>query len=164
MEKKLADKVTCYIENFKHSIKDWVDTCDDIDNKTRGEFLEFVYDFDGLQLTKEDFKKRKRIKTHVPQYARCKAKRACGEQCTRKRKEGNDFCGTHDKNRPHGIISCEVCDNIKKLEVTLTDINGILYYIDNIENVYVTEDVLNNTVNPGIYAKYTIENGVYKII
>ena len=72
--------------------------------------------------------------------------------------------GTHDKNRPHGIISCEVCDDIKKLEVTLTDINGILYYIDNIGNVYVTEEVLNNTVNPEIYAKYTLENGVYKII
>lgn len=164
MEKKISDKVSCHIETFKHSIKDWVDTCDDINSKTKGELLEFVYDFNGLQLTKEDFTKRKRIKTHVPQYVRCKAKRACGEQCTRKRKEGNDFCGTHDKNRPHGIVSCEVCDDIKKLEVTLTDISGILYYVDSIGNVYVTEDVLNNKVNPEIYAKYTIDDGVFKII
>ena len=91
MEKKLSEKVNIYIENFKHDMKNWVDTCDKIDSKTKGEFLEFVYDFDRLQFSKEDFTKRKRVKTHVPQYVRCKAKRACGEQCTRKRKDGNDF-------------------------------------------------------------------------
>jgi len=166
MEKKIGEKVCIYVNNFKTSIKEWVDNNDNMDNTTKGELLEFIYDFDGLTLTKEDFAKRKRIKTHVPQYLRCRAKVANGEQCTRKfnEKSGHCYCGTHDKNRPHGIIDINNEDNIKKVEVNLQEINGILYYIDNNNNVYITGDILNNKMNPGIYAKYTCENGVYKII
>jgi hypothetical protein len=164
MEKKLESKVSVYVNNFKSSIKEWIDDNEKIDTKTKGELLEFIYDFDNLKFTKDDFTKRKRIKTHVPQWTRCKAKRANGEQCTRKRREGNCYCGTHDKNRPHGVICEEIVDEVKKVVVTLQDINGILYYIDDVENVYVTEDVLNNKIDPGIYAKYQVIDGVYKIV
>ena len=42
------------------------------------------------------------------------------------------------------------------------DINGIVYYIDNNNNIYKTEDILSNITNPAIIAKYKIdENGNY---
>ena len=46
----------------------------------------FVYEYEKLKLTKEDFMKRKRVKNTVPIQERCLAKRANGEQCTRKKK------------------------------------------------------------------------------
>ena len=54
--------------------------------------------------------------------------RANGEQCTRK-KDDNDYCGTHDKNRPHGVISDQIKteEKLNKVEVFIQDINGILY-------------------------------------
>lgn len=46
----------------------------------------FVYEYEKLKLTKEDFMKRKRVKNTVPIQQRCLAKRANGEQCTRKKR------------------------------------------------------------------------------
>ena len=48
----------------------------------------FVYEYEKLKLLKEDFMKRKRVKNTVPIELRCLAKRANGEQCTRKKKRG----------------------------------------------------------------------------
>ena len=47
--------------------------------------------------------------------------------------------------------------------VTAHDFSGIIYYIDDIENVYDTVDIHNNKTNPKVIAKYTVDNGVYKI-
>ena len=52
------------------------------------QIISFVYDYEKLKLTKEDFMKRKRVKNIVPAQHRCHAKRANGEQCTRKKKNG----------------------------------------------------------------------------
>ena len=70
----------------------------------------FVYEYEKLKLTKEDFMKRKRVKNTVPIQQRCLAKRANGEQCTRKKKEGCDYCGTHTKGVPCSIMD-DVIDN-----------------------------------------------------
>ena len=48
--------------------------------------------------------KRKRVKTHTPQFLRCKARRANGEQCTRSRRNGCEYCLSHQKSLPHGRI------------------------------------------------------------
>ena len=50
------------------------------------QLTKFVYEYEKLKLTKEDFMKRKRVKNMVPIQQRCLAKRANGEQCTRKKK------------------------------------------------------------------------------
>ena len=34
---------------------------------------------------------------------RCSACRASGEQCSQK-KDDKEYCGTHEKNRPHGML------------------------------------------------------------
>ena len=166
MEKRVNVKINEYQDKFKSEIKKWIENNDTIDYESKSNFLQFIYDYDSLTLEKEDFSKRKRIKSHVPHYLRCNAKRANGEQCTRKKKDSSCFCGTHDKNRPHGAIECGECkeETLTKLSVWPQDINGILYYIDDYGNVYKSEEIISNKVNPNVIAKYILKDGVYNIL
>ena len=85
MEKKISTKVDNYIQSFKKDIKVYLDNEDTLSFNEKSNFLKFIYDYDNLSLDKDDFKKRKRVKSVVPLYLRCCAKRANGEQCTRKK-------------------------------------------------------------------------------
>lgn len=124
----------------------------------------FVYEYEKLKLSKEDFMKRKRVKNTVPIELRCLAKRANGEQCTRKKKEGCDYCGTHTKGVPCSIMDDdqEECNspklNQQSVNIWVQNIKGIEYFIDGSQNVYKHEDVINNSANPRIIAKYTKNN------
>ena len=166
MEKRISTKVNDYLDNFKLQIKTWVEEKNDVDFETKSDLLKFIYDFDSINLDKDDFIKRKRVKSIVPQYLRCMAKRANGEQCTRKKKDEACYCGTHDKNRPHGIIDKNDEDEqkLKKVEVWLQEINGILYYIDKDNNIYKTEDIISNKINPNIIAKFKLDGEKYSVI
>jgi len=68
------------------------------------QIMNFIYESDKLKLSKDDFAKRKRVKNAVPVFDRCHAKRANGEQCTRRKKEGCLCCGTHTKGTPHFML------------------------------------------------------------
>jgi len=115
--------------------------------------------------TVDDMLKRRRSKNSVPVDERCCARRANGERCTRRKKEGSDCCGTHFKGVPHGVVSdMDLPISLTKREVWAEEINGIVYYIDATENVYKTEDVLKNKPNPSIYAKWKKEDGIYTIV
>ncbi len=128
------------------------------------DLLNYIYQYEKFELTKEDFLKRKRVKTTIPIYERCCAKRANGEQCTRRKKIDEQYCGTHNKGTPHGIITDEEpVLTTKKIELSAIDIKGIVYYLDNTENVYDTEDVISNNKNPRIIAKYIKEGDEYSI-
>lgn len=166
MEKRVTCKINEYQDQFKSDIKDWIEQNSTIDFSSKSELLKFIYDYNSLTLEKEDFSKRKRVKSIVPHYLRCNAKRANGEQCTRKKKDDSCYCGTHDKNRPHGIITCGECneETLTKMAVWPQEINGILYYIDDFGNIYKSEEIISNIVNPNVIAKYTLVNGVYSII
>ena len=51
----------------------------------------------------------------------------------------------------------------KKIEVNAIDIKGIVYYLDQVGNVYDTEDVISNVKNPRIIAKYEKNGDNYSI-
>ena len=130
----------------------------------------FVYEYEKLKLTKEDFMKRKRVKNTVPIQERCLAKRANGEQCTRKKKEGCDYCGTHTKGVPCSIMDNDEENgdksklNQQSVNIWVQNIKGIEYFIDSSQNVYKHEDVINNSTNPRIIAKYLkSESGAFSI-
>ena len=53
--------------------------------------------------------------------------------------------------------------NTHKVEVWVQDIQGIVYYIDNSNNVYDTADIIKNQVNPKIIAKYVKNGETYSI-
>ncbi len=166
MEKKLNKKIETYITEFKDSIRNKIIELKFTAQKEKiNELLEYTYEYQRLVLNKDDFVKRKRIKNTIPTLNRCSAKRASGEQCTRRRKKDCEFCGTHSKGTPHGHFQeNEVSsDGNDKLEVFAEEIKGIVYYIDKFNNVYNTEEILKEKENPTIIAKWAKQNGSYSI-
>ena len=158
MENRIANKVSNYSRKFKNDVVKEIQDLQ-ISFEEKQKIIQYVYDYSVLCLDKEDFAKRKRVKNIVSFCDRCMAKRAEGEQCTRKRKGDSMFCGTHIKGTPHGVVEETDCENNvlpqKQIQVTAQEIKGIIYYLDDNDNVYKAEDILQNKNNPQIIAKYT---------
>lgn len=160
MEKRINQKTRTYLQNFKEELKKNICSAF-IDENGNGDermhcLLQLIYDYQPLEFKKEDFAKRKRIKNIVPFYDRCCALRANKQQCTRRKKKGEKFCGTHIKGIPHGElneIQQKKTHNLKT--VFAQEIKGIVYWIDDENNVYDNQDIFQNIDNPKIIAKYT---------
>jgi hypothetical protein len=165
MERRLNKKVEGYITSFKDCIREKATQLGLNNDIKSTQLLQYVYDYDRLSFGKEDFQKRKRVKNFVPIYDRCCAKRASNEQCTRRRKDGIEYCGTHMKGTPHGIMDNQTETKVttQKVEVWAQDIQGIVYYIDKFNNVYDTADIIKNQMNPKIIAKYVKDLENYSI-
>ena len=80
---------------------------------------------------------------------------------TRRKKDGHDFCGTHCKSVPHGLVG--VHETSTKLEIYTQDIKGIIYYIDGFSNIYKMEDILEGSQSPKIIGKYNKHDDIYSI-
>jgi hypothetical protein len=165
MEKRVNVKLDEFITKFKNDIRTKAIELNFADSQKSAELLEFVYEYEKMALEKDDFTKRKRVKNAIPNSNRCTAKRANGEQCTRRRKDSCEFCGTHSKGVPHGLIgeNGESAEITHKVEVFAQEIKGIVYYIDAHLNVYKTEDVLEGKENPKIVAKCVKNDNSYSI-
>lgn len=162
MEARIQQKIDEHLRNFKNEMRDWFTANGAnivLSNGTNGtnSFLQHMYDRETMQLQKDDFQRRKRVKNHVPVNERCTAKRANGEQCTRRMLEGLVFCGTHSKGAPHGIVDQSETDThqtTEKVEIWMQDIQGISYYIDQKNNVYSPEDIVSNKSNPRVIGQW----------
>jgi hypothetical protein len=173
MEKNIQNKINHYEENFKNNLKDWLlennasVICDNTCDRTN-DFIQHLSDFPRIELTSQDFQKRKRIKNNVPDYNRCIAMKCNGERCSRKQKnDGTYFCGTHIKGAPHGTFENNQQLNKKKeVNIWLQEINGISRFIDENKNVYSSEDILQKKNPPKIIGKYGIktDNQTYFMI
>jgi hypothetical protein len=155
MEKRITHKVNDYILNIKKSL---------LEENTKEDLLKRIQSIEPIQFEKGDFTKRNRAKNTIPLNDRCLARRANSEQCTRRKNKGCDYCGTHAKGVPHGIITNDTEIKYKKQDVWAEDINGIIYYIDQQHNVYKTEDILNNIINPRIIYKWKMNHETYVLI
>ena len=168
MEARLINKINNHNLEFKNNIKSWLNENKVINKKNKNitsDFLKFIFNYEKLILDKNDFKKRKRVKNAIPNCERCNAKRANGEQCTRRKKKNEQFCGTHMKGIPHGIKEDVITNNeFTNIEIWSEDIQGILYYIDKFNNVYDPNDILTDSKNPEIIAKWEKNNLEYKLI
>ena len=125
MERKISGKIDAYIIDLKDALSSKIrelgtaasaaaasesngNATDGSTGTTAGttidqlckQLTKFVYEYEKLKLTKEDFMKRKRVKNMVPIQQRCLAKRANGEQCTRKKKRGMRLLRNAHKRRP----------------------------------------------------------------
>ena len=160
MEKRINSVLESYIIKFKDDIKKKMTSLQIEDKSKVNELLEYIYDYERLSFKKDDFAKRKRIQNSIPLLNRCNAKKSSNEQCTRRRKNGSEYCGTHTKNTPHGFLEQDASNtsNKHKLEVFVKEMDGIVYYVDEYKNVYRTEDILNEKENPQIIAKYETIN------
>jgi len=171
MESRLSKKIDQYVFDFKNNLRDKIIELGlDLNGESTGcnAFMEYMYNYDKLSLDAADFQKRKRVKNFVPLAERCCAKRSNDQQCTRRKKLDCEFCGTHQKGTPHGIMDVSSLHasnstTFRKVTVFTQDIQGIIYYLDNDGNIYQTEDIISNKPNPAIIAKYVKKNDVYTI-
>tara|TARA_B100000795_G_C22667440_1_gene386547 strand:+ start:378 stop:881 length:504 start_codon:yes stop_codon:yes gene_type:complete len=166
MQKRLQTKCDNYLNNFKSDIKNIMTAENDSEDKSN-DLLQYIYDYPNLTLTKEDFQKRKRAKNSVPWHDRCCALKAEAIQCTRRKKEGETFCGTHLKGTPHGIVNegKKVENKFKKVQIISEEIDGIIYHLDDGGNIYDPQDIHQNLENPKIIAKWKKDtNGKYHIL
>jgi len=176
MEKKINNKLKKHNEELKDELIRRLDSLTsiignniNISNTTihnpLNELRNFIIHKDECYLDKSDFTKRERKKNSISLSEQCHAKRACGNQCTRRKKQGFDFCGTHIKGTPNGIVSNahkNTSDkNQKIIEVRQEEIAGIIYYIDDLFNVYKPEHIQLNKKNPDVIAKW-IQDGENK--
>ena len=163
MDRKLNKRIAEYIGDFKKQIKEKVVQLRFDDVSKVQDLMSFIFEYDRLVLSKEDVSKRKRVKNSIPNNNRCQAKRASGEQCTRKQKDGFVYCGTHIKGVPHGVMnsSSEEEGQLINSEVTAEEINGIVYYLDKHGNIFSTEDVLKQKEDPTVIAHYKKVNNEY---
>jgi hypothetical protein len=160
MERRLNKKVNDFVHTFKTDLVEKIKSYQSSDKENdMMDLINYVYQYDNLEINKEDLMKRKRVKSTVPVYDRCCAKRANGEQCTRRKKDECQYCGTHVKGTPHGILNdSATLITTKKVDIHAIDIKGIIYYLDGEGNVYDTEDIISNKKNPRFIAKY-VKNG-----
>lgn len=169
MEKRIISKVQDFNDNAKKNIREWIDTrgasiVDESGNNITEEFKAFIANYEDITFKKEDFLKRKRVKNMAPHHERCCAKRADGSQCTRRKRDESNFCGTHIKGTPHGLITCDAPKpTTTTVEVFTKEIKGIQYWIDERNNVYKAEDIMESKPNPSIIAKYECIDGEYHI-
>jgi len=164
MESRINKTIVTYIRSFKSDIGDKVKSMDLGDVKT-SELMRFIFDYQKLTLKSNDFNKRKRLKNSIPVTNRCSACKANGDQCTRRRRADTEFCGTHSKGVPHGLIKDTVSSENQNQTVDIfgEDVNGIIYYMDKFSNVYKMEDIMMQNENPTVIGEYTFINGVYDI-
>ena len=170
MEKNIRGKVHNHGEKMKINIQEWLknESATILVNgqdKTN-DFIRYMNDFPDLELMKEDFQKRKRLKNNVPEYNRCIALKCNGERCSRKQKnELVSFCGTHLKGANYGTTT-QNNKQIKteKIQLFLRDVNGISRYIDSLNNVYSMEDILNSSQSPRIIGKCKLEGETYVMV
>ena len=166
MEKRVNGHIDRYLHEFKDAVKNKICELNFQDATKASELAAFVYDYEKLTLSRDEITKTQRdAKPQVPEQSRCAAKRAMGEQCTRRRKEGSEFCGTHCKGVPHGQVPCPDAETtVQQIELFTEKIQGIVYFLDKCGHVYNTEEVLDNKQNPQVIATWVKDDeGRYTI-
>lgn len=160
MEKRVNKYIENYTTQFKENLKNKLAEMNFKEKEKVNDMVEYIYEYERLVIQKDDLSKKKRSKNLIPVPNRCIAKRANGEQCTRRKKKECEFCGTHSKGTPKGLFqNMGEKEHNESLEVFVEEIKGIVYYIDKYNNVYKTEDILEGIENPQIIAKCVREDG-----
>jgi len=157
MERRVSKLVRAHEQQFKEEVKAWV-MKNMSEHPSSSSLIQFVYDYQNVQLNADDFVRRKRVKNTVPVCDRCIANRANGERCTRRKRNGSNLCGTHLKGTPHGMVN-ETTDEapMKTVELWLKSINGITYHVDESNRVYSPEDILKGSHTPRIIGELRVD-------
>lgn len=146
--------------DFKHSCTQ--------DREKVQELLQYIHEYPSYPQneTPKPTTKPKKTKTTLELKNRCVAKLSNGGQCSRQSLKDGTLCGSHVSIQPYGMISTSEIKDGKEIvshEVFAVEIQGLVYYIDHMGNVFRTEDILLNAVNPAIIAKYVKTDSGYTI-
>lgn len=151
--KRLNEKSRVMFSEFGDDLTKMMIDCG-VNDEFRSKIKCFVANYQFGSFCDDDLKKRKRNTHVVISSDRCVAKRSTGEQCTRRHKDGSQYCGTHNKGQPHGKVDDSLIDTETKKEVRAEEIKGIVYYVDDDGNVYDTQQVHQNVSNPDVIGKF----------
>jgi len=170
MEKIISNKVDEHVESIKTELINSINNIlqkEEIEKDDMTNLINEVMTIKSVEFSKEDFiSKRNRTRNEVHKSERCIARKSAGEQCSHRKQEGKMYCGTHSKGTPHGVISDEIDTNkvTTKVAINVIEIEGILYHVDNMGNVYDPIDIVSNTKHPKVICKYEKqEDGTYTI-
>lgn len=151
----MEHELNAFIQNFELERKEAIRNKAielGLTNKTNpdiGILLQFIYDYKKLTVAKDQFTKKTRTPVAIDSVDLCFGRCASLERCTRRRKDGMQFCATHLKSCPHGTIDVSMMPKITvKVEIWIEHICGIPYHIDMQNNIYLHEDVIKNVNNP----------------
>jgi hypothetical protein len=175
MEQQLNRKFEEYIIKFKENIKTKLFEIEGIDIHKASEFMEYIYDYERLVFTKDDLKNKKsknkisdcddnplsttsnNTSNESKKTEKCIAILPSGQQCNKKKKKGLNYCTCHSDmliKADSSNVTEDKNDNINIIDIFTENIGGIIYYIDKYNNVYNTEDIMNDMRNPRIIARY----------
>lgn len=157
--KHTDEYISFVLDNYKQKINDSA--------MSTTELKEILCSFKKLEITKSDLDKKTRVRNTISDNDRCNAMRANRTQCTRRRRDGSCFCGTHIKGAPNGTMpdsSNTESSNIQTIAIYTQEINGIYYYIDDNSNIYKSEDILNKILKPSIIGSYGTKQQDDKIV
>jgi len=165
METKINKKIERHMEDYKKHILTNI-------SKSNDEYDKISYilsNYKHFQISKEDLNKKTRIKNNVNLEDRCQALRANNSQCTRRKQKNSCFCGTHIKGTPYGKLLENNNGKIpfkEEINIYTKEIQGITYYIDDKNNIYSSEEILNNSNDPTVIGRYLVktdddENTIY---
>jgi hypothetical protein len=169
MERRINSLIADYIKKMKSDTMKYAQQLNITGNNGVQDVLQFVSDYERLELKEEHFAKRQRIKHVVAPEKRCNGRRGEGTQCTRRKQDGKEYCGTHMKTS----ALCELSNDdasastssmetslTKTLEVWSEEIKGIMYYVDVRGTIYDAEDIVCNKPSPRVLGTYNKETGV----
>ena len=169
MERRINAVIGEYIKKMKSDTMKYAQQLNITGNNGVQDVLQFVSDYERLELKEEHFAKRQRIKHVVAPEKRCNGRRGEGTQCTRRKQDGKEYCGTHMKTS----ALCELVNDdasastssmesplTKTLEVWSEEIKGIMYYVDVRGTIYDAEDIVCNKPSPRVLGTYNKETGV----
>jgi len=165
MEKIINKRVEEYSNSFIEKMKEKINSLNIYETDKINKFIDFIDNYNSLVFEKGDLIKPKRVKVEIDTAIRCTAKRINGEQCTRRKKNDCDYCGTHHKTLPFGVFDGDKSsgETMLDIDVFTKEIQGIVYHMDKLLNVYNTEDILGEKINPQIIGKAVELNNVYTI-
>lgn len=168
MDKKINKTIEDYIVSFKDALKQKILKLElgkgdgTATTAKVNDFLEYLNEYEKLVIDKEEFVKKTRPLPVIPSENRCNGILQNSEQCARRKLPNLHYCGSHCKKLPYGSLSNDSVENTQVV-VFETSIQGIIYYVDEFDNIYKTEDILNGVKNPEIVAhlsKVTVDGDV----
>ena len=141
-----SSNVMKIIDDYKYKIITLINQHDISDSTKKS----LISNIEELNINITTYKKKPRAKHVICSQDRCLGKRADGKQCSRKRRSGENFCGTHIKGCPHGVYSKQNDHSSRKVNVVAVELNGIFYFKDDQGNIYNTDEIMANKPNPTI--------------
>jgi hypothetical protein len=149
-KKKMDAKILEIVATFKTNIREQAKNLGLFDeedgfNEKMTLLLTYIEEYNPLH---EKHKRRKRSASTIDPNIQCMAILENNQQCPRKKATNKDFCTTHKRGAPFGIVQGN--NGHQNRVLVLENLEGIEYYIDENNRIYSMEAILNHKPDPPV--------------